>query len=140
MDDDKIVGGGARSAEGDATLRPKYSIVCGAYNAERYIDETIRSVLSQTETAGELIIVDDGSTDGTVERVRRYQDARIELIQQANAGPGAAHNTGIAASRGTRLVVLDSDDCLHPTALAKLGAALESGNVVASYGQCRIMT
>jgi glycosyltransferase involved in cell wall biosynthesis len=121
-------------------VQPKYSIVCAAYNVEQYIDETIGSVLSQTESAWELIIVDDGSTDRTVERVRRYRDSRIEVIQQVNAGPAAARNTGIAASRGARLLILDADDCLHPSALVKLGTPLEAGDAVASYGQCRIIT
>jgi glycosyltransferase involved in cell wall biosynthesis len=120
--------------------RPKYSIVCAAYNVEQYVDETIASVLAQTETDWELIIVDDGSSDGTVDRIRRYNDSRIELIEQSNGGPAAARNTGIAASRGARLLVLDSDDCLHPAALTRLGAALDASKAVASYGQCRIIT
>jgi glycosyltransferase involved in cell wall biosynthesis len=119
---------------------PKYSIVCAAYNVEPYIDETVESVLGQIEKDWELIIVDDGSTDGTVERVQRYSDSRIRLIRQANGGPSAARNTGIAASRGARIVVLDSDDCLHPSALQLLGGSLDRGKAVASYGQCRIVT
>jgi glycosyltransferase involved in cell wall biosynthesis len=121
-------------------MNPKYSIVCAAYNVEQYIDATVASVLAQTETDWELIIVDDGSTDRTVEHIRHYDDGRITLIEQANGGPAAARNTGIAHSHGERLVVLDSDDCLHPTALARLGAALDKSNVVASYGQCRIIS
>jgi glycosyltransferase involved in cell wall biosynthesis len=121
-------------------MNPKYSIVCAAYNVEPYIDATIESVLAQSEADWELIIVDDGSTDRTVDRIRRYDDARIKLLQQANGGPSVARNTGIAASRGARLVVLDSDDCLHPTALSRLGAALDTGEAVASYGQCRIVS
>ncbi|MGE0161890.1 MAG: glycosyltransferase family 2 protein [Dongiaceae bacterium] len=121
-------------------MDPKYSIVCAAYNVEEYIDETIASVLAQTEIDWELVIVDDGSTDETVNCIRRCTDARIHLIRQANGGPSAARNTGIAASRGKRLMVLDSDDCLHPTALARLGAALDGSDAIASYGQCRIVT
>lgn len=121
-------------------MNPKYSIVCAAYNVEPYIDATIESVLAQSEADWELIIVDDGSTDRTVDRIERYSDDRIRLIRQANGGPSAARNTGIAASRGRRMMVLDSDDCLHPTALARLDATLEESDVVASYGQCRIVT
>ncbi len=118
---------------------PRYSVVCAAYNVESYIDETISSVLGQTESDWELIIVDDGSTDETASRVRQHDDRRITLVQQANAGPSAARNAAIAASRGARLIVLDSDDRLHPSALARLGAALDGGKAVASYGQCRII-
>jgi len=122
------------------TMIPKYSIVCPAYNVETYIDATIQSILAQTEPGWELIIVDDGSTDGTVDRVRSYPDRRIQLIRQANSGPSAARNAGIAASRGERLLFLDSDDLLHPTAIARLGAALDVHDVIASYGQCRYIT
>jgi glycosyltransferase involved in cell wall biosynthesis len=121
-------------------MAPKYSIVCAAYNVEQYIDETIASVVAQSERDWELVIVDDGSTDGTVERIQRCSDTRIRLIRQANGGPSAARNTGIAASCGARIVVLDSDDCLHPSALMLLGAALDAGTAIASYGQCRIVT
>ena len=121
-------------------MNPKYSIVCPAYNVERYIDATIQSALAQTERDWELVIVDDGSTDGTIDRIRRYPDPRIRLIQQANGGPSAARNTGVAASRGQRLIFLDSDDLLHPTAITRLGAALDANNAIASYGQCRYIT
>jgi len=121
-------------------MSPRYSIVCAAYNVEKYVDATIASVIAQTESDWELIVVDDGSTDGTVDCIRGYRDDRITLIRQANGGSAAARNTGIAASRGARLMLLDSDDCLHPTALARLGAALDAGGTVASYGQCRIIT
>ena len=121
-------------------MDPKYSIVCPAYNVERYIDATIQSVLAQTEQSWELVIVDDGSTDGTIDCIRRYSDSRIHLIQQANGGPSAARNAGLAASRGRRLIFLDSDDLLHPTAIARLGAALDANDAIASYGQCRYIT
>lgn len=121
-------------------MAPKYSIVCAAYNVEKYIDATIASVIAQTEPDWELIVVDDGSTDATASRIRRYADDRILLIQQANGGVAAARNTALAAARGARFVILDADDLLHPAALVTLGAALDSGGAVASYGQCRIIT
>ncbi len=120
-------------------MPPRYSIVCAAYNVERYIDATIASVVAQSESDWEMVIVDDGSTDATADRIRGHADRRIRLIRQANGGPSAARNAGIAASRGARLLMLDADDLLHPAALASLGAALDAGGAIASYGQCRVI-
>src|SRR5262245_54244027 len=107
-------------------MSPRYLGICAAHNVRKYIESTIPRVIAQSESDWELIIVDDGSTDGTVDCIRGYRDDRITLIRQANSGAAAARNTGIAASRGARLIWLDSDDCLHPTALTRLGAALNA--------------
>ncbi len=89
---------------------PIVSIVMCAFNAARYIRETIDSVLAQTFTDFELIIVNDGSSDQTVEIVHSYSDARIVLLEQQNAGPAAARNTALKQASGNYLAILDSDD------------------------------
>ena len=85
-----------------------------AYNAEKYISAAVRSVLDQTFTEFELIIVNDGSTDGTENMVRSFSDERIILINQNNAGISAALNTGLQKARGKYIARFDADDiCYH---------------------------
>jgi teichuronic acid biosynthesis glycosyltransferase TuaG len=93
-------------------VSPRVSIITPAYNAARFLADTIDSVRAQTVQDWELIVVDDGSTDATVAIVQRYAEAdpRIRLLRQANAGPSAARNNGMSAARGTFFAFLDSDD------------------------------
>jgi len=97
---------------------PIVSVIVPAYNAEKYIPETIQSVLGQTYEAWELIIVDDGSTDKTAETVAAFDDRRIRLVEQENRGVGAARNAGIALAQGDYITFLDADDVLPPESLA----------------------
>ena len=94
---------------------PGCSVIIPAYNAEQYINEAIESVLNQTHRALEIIVVDDGSTDGTSERVRQYGD-RVKLLRNERSGgsPGAARNIGIENSEGEYLCFLDADDVMLP--------------------------
>jgi glycosyltransferase involved in cell wall biosynthesis len=102
-----------------------YSVVINAYNEEEWIADAIHSVLLQTVPHLELIVVDDGSRDGTVEQVRRFaDDPRVRLIEQPNAGPSAARNTGIAAATAEWVSFLDSDDLWMPSYLERVGGAL----------------
>ena len=78
----------------------KVSVIMPAYNSEVYIRESIDSVLAQSFTDFELIVVDDGSTDTTAAIVESYADNRIRLIRQPNQGVSVARNTGIEAARG----------------------------------------
>ncbi len=96
-----------------------------AYNVEAFIGEAIESVLRQSVSDWELIVVDDGSTDATAGIVRRFTDPRIQFIRQENAGVSAARNRGIAAARGAYFAFLDADDRLRPTALERLSARFE---------------
>lgn len=89
---------------------PLVSIIVPLYNKERYIAQTLESVLQQSDTDWECIVVDDGSTDRGPERVAAYEDERIRLIRQANAGPAAARNHGAREARGEWLLFLDADD------------------------------
>lgn len=93
-------------------MRSLVSVIIPAYNGERYIAQSIRSVLDQTVSDLELIIVDDGSTDRTAEIVAELQktDDRIRCFRQDNSGQAAARNAGISRSRGELIAFLDQDD------------------------------
>ena len=88
----------------------QFSIVIPLYNKEKYIDRAIQSIINQTITSWELIIVDDGSTDTSIKHVSKYTDQRIHLYKQKNQGPAVARNTGITHSKGQLVAFLDADD------------------------------
>jgi len=91
---------------------PMVSVIMPAYNAEKYIGESIESVIGQTYTNWELIIVDDGSTDKTSEIIKQYQvnNNRVFYIYQENARQGYAKNNGIKHSKGSYIAFIDADD------------------------------
>jgi glycosyltransferase involved in cell wall biosynthesis len=88
------------------------SIIMPVYNCRQYIGQAIKSVLAQSYPKFELVIVDDGSTDDSVDIIRSFTDRRIEYIRQENGGASSARNAGIQRSRGQFLVMLDSDDVI----------------------------
>jgi glycosyltransferase involved in cell wall biosynthesis len=99
------------------------SVVIPAYNAGKYIERAVASATSQELAGLEVIVVDDHSTDDTVDRVRRMaaMDSRVSVITlPVNGGPSAARNAGVAAARGTWIALLDSDDDFLPGRLATL--------------------
>jgi glycosyltransferase involved in cell wall biosynthesis len=116
------------------------SVVVPAYNAAAFIAKSLASVVGQQgpfET--EVIVVDDGSTDDTRELVRSFGDVR--LIAQANAGPSAARNRGIAAARGDYVAFLDSDDIWPEGKLAaQVEVAQRHPEAGLIFGDCRIFT
>jgi glycosyltransferase involved in cell wall biosynthesis len=97
---------------------PLVSVIIPTYNRAAFVAKAVDSVLSQTFTDYELIVVDDGSTDGTKDNLNKYGD-RIIYIYQDNSGVSAARNAGITVSRGEWLAFLDSDDEWKPDYLAK---------------------
>ena len=101
--------------------KPAVSIIMPVYNSENYLTETIGSVLRQTMEDFELILVDDGSTDGVCpelcDRLAQEHPELICVIHQENRGLGGARNTGLEAARGEYLLFVDSDDALETDAL-----------------------
>lgn len=113
------------------TDSPRVSIIIPALNAQAYIEKSVTSALSQTCPDIEVIVVDDGSSDGTVEMVEQFAkgDARVRLFRHGSPrGPSAARNTGIAAARGEWISPLDADDAFAPNRIDYLlRAAHETG-------------
>ena len=119
---------------------PICSIVIPAFNAEAYISEAIQSVLAQSVSNWELIVIDDGSRDGTIQTISEFKDLRIRVVQQENAGAGAARNRGIEESCGRIICFLDADDRLCPDALKRLVVALEANpHACLAYGEPIVM-
>ena len=116
----------------------KISVVTPAYNVASYIGAAIASVLAQSHRDWAMIIVDDGSTDGTAETAAGFSDPRVRLIRQPNSGVSAARNRGIAEAEGDAVLFLDADDWLAPDGLARLVAALPGA--VAAYGPYRFVS
>ncbi|MDA8388816.1 MAG: glycosyltransferase family 2 protein [Nitrospiraceae bacterium] len=92
---------------------PLISVIMPLYNKRPYVARSIGSIMEQTYRAWELIIVDDGSTDGSSDAVPRG-DRRIKLLRQANMGPAAARNKAFRAAAGQYLAFIDADDCYYP--------------------------
>ena len=103
----------------------KVSVIIPLYNKALYIQRSLDSVLAQTYWDFELIVVDDGSTDGGADAARNCHDPRFTLIRQENAGPGAARNRGLREARGQYVVFLDADDEWLPEFLQESIAGLE---------------
>ena len=108
------------------------------YNAANYLKPALDSVLSQTLSEIEVICIDDGSTDSSLEIIKNYQesDERVRIVTETNAGPALARNNGIKRARGKYISFLDADDFLEPTFLEALYVASEEGNLdiaIANY-------
>lgn len=107
-----------------------FSIVIPLYNKAAEIGRTIDSVLAQSFTDFELIVVDDGSTDSSAEIVRRCVDSRVRLVSKANGGVCSARNCGIAESSADYVAFLDADDCWDPDYLS------EQVKMIADFPMC----
>nr|WP_298927028.1 glycosyltransferase family 2 protein [uncultured Erythrobacter sp.] len=93
--------------------KPRMSVVMPIYNVEAFVGEAVQSVLNQSFKDFELICVDDGGQDSSMDIVRSFSDPRIRIICQKNRGLAGARNTGIAHARGEYVALLDSDDVWH---------------------------
>jgi len=118
-------------------VRDDVSIVIPAYNAEHFIAQTLESALQQEQPAREIIVVDDGSTDATAQLAGQFAGRGVRLVRQANAGPGAARNAGIAAATSTRILFLDADDLLFPWSVVNALRAASTGGAALVLGQPR---
>ena len=100
----------------------KVSVIMPVYNAENYLRTALDSVIDQTLREIEIICIDDGSTDKSLEIIKEYQknDSRIRIVTENNAGPGAARNKGIVRARGKYIAFLDADDFYELTLLSEL--------------------
>jgi succinoglycan biosynthesis protein ExoO len=101
-------------------VTPTVSVVIAAYNAEAFIGEAVASALAQTFDDLEVIVVDDGSTDGTANGVAEFADDRLRLVRSDNRGPSAARNIAIEAGDAPWIAVLDADDFWGPRRLEML--------------------
>lgn len=97
---------------------PHVSVIIPAYNAERFIQESVDSALAQTHRDVEVIVVDDSSTDHTPARLREYGD-RVHVLRKRNGGAAAARNAGANMARGEWLAFLDADDVWEPAKLER---------------------
>ncbi|WP_445149193.1 glycosyltransferase family 2 protein [Baekduia sp. Peel2402] len=119
-------------------LTPTVSALVAVYNGERFVAETIDSILAQTHAPLEVIVVDDGSTDSTAEVLARFGD-RIRVIRQENRGCPGAFNTAFAAAQGDYLAMCGADDLWTPEKLEwQLGTLAEHPDVDVSIGAARI--
>ncbi|KAB8317807.1 glycosyltransferase family 2 protein [Tolypothrix campylonemoides VB511288] len=108
----------------------KISVIIPVYKVEKYIAATVESVLAQTYKNFELLIIDDGSPDKSIEICQQFTDNRIRIIRQENRGVAAARNTGIRNAQGEYLAFLDADDLWTPEKLAKHIEHLENSPAV----------
>ena len=106
----------------------KISIVIPSFNQSQYLNSAISSVLDQTVKAHEIIVVDDGSQDNSLEIARSYEGLGVKVISQVNKGLPSARNTGIMNATGDYLLFLDSDDMLLENAIEKITEVVEKTN------------
>ena len=115
---------GTRMQANSQSLITRFSVIIPLYNKAQTIVRAMDSVLAQGEFVNELIVVDDGSTDGGADLARARVEQHVTLLNQANAGVSAARNRGIAHSSGTHLCFLDADDYWEPGFLQEMNELL----------------
>ena len=116
-------------------MEQKVSIIIPVYNVKDYIDQCIQSVVNQTYKDIEIILVDDGSTDGSSEICDQWvqKDLRIQCIHQQNAGVSVARNSGLKRCSGHYIMFVDGDDQIEPNMCDKLFKALIDADADVSY-------
>lgn len=115
--------------------KPFISVAVPLYNKERYVKRAIDSILAQSLTDFEVVVIDDGSTDDSANVVAGIDDKRVRLIRQENGGEGAARNRGICEAKGDLVAMLDADDAWHPNflqAIADLYASYPDAGIFAT--------
>jgi glycosyltransferase involved in cell wall biosynthesis len=114
------------------------SVVIPVYNRREEVVEAIQSVLGQTLPPDEVLVVDDGSTDGTADAAERF-GGPVRVVRRRNGGPSAARNTGILSARGDLVAFLDSDDMWKPRCLEVLVNLLKLGNLDLAFGDVEVV-
>ena len=115
----------------------RFSVIIPVYNVEKYLSECLESLLNQGFCDWEIVCVNDGSTDGSMAVLEAFaeQDARIKVINQANAGTAAARNTGMKVAKGDYIFFLDSDDWLEKNALQIIADNLNGEDALCFSGR-----
>ena len=100
-------------------MDPLISVIVPVYNVKDYLDECLESIVGQSYTHLEILVVDDGSTDGSGDLCDQWakRDQRIRVIHQPNGGLSAARNAALDVMSGEMVTMVDSDDVLHPSAI-----------------------
>ena len=121
---------------------PKFSVIIPMYNVEDYIEKCILSVLNQTFTDFEIIVVDDGATDKSAQRAEKLakeNPQKIKLIHQENKGLGGARNTGLSHATGDYIWFVDSDDFIKESALEEINAFIKkTGAQMVVFDYCTV--
>ncbi len=117
------------------------SVVIPVYNVEKYLDRCVESIINQTYSNLEIILVDDGSADNSSDMCEQWakKDSRVKVIHKENAGAGLARNTGIENATGKYIFFVDSDDYMDVTTVEKcISKALNSGADIVMFGRCDV--
>src|SRR5215469_7660834 len=117
-------------------MKPLVSILIPAYNSENWIGDTLRSAVAQTWEPKEIIVVNDGSTDGTAELARRFASKTVKVVSTENRGLSAAVNCAYRLSQGDYIQELDSDDILAPDKIERQLKALQEGDTKRTLLSC----
>jgi glycosyltransferase involved in cell wall biosynthesis len=111
-------------------IAEEISVIIPAFNARAFIGASIESILNQTVIPGEIIVINDGSTDGTSDFIKSLKVDRLKILEQSKQGVAAALNLGITNSRGNMLAFLDADDLWLPDKLEKQLQAIDEVDMV----------
>ena len=109
---------------------PKFSIIVPVYNVEEYIDDCLKSIKNQTFKDYEVIVVNDGTKDNSMDIVKKYD---VEIINQENGGLSAARNAGVKKAKGEYLIFLDSDDYIEKDLLKKINDSIKDNPDVVRF-------
>ena len=104
---------------------PFFSIIIPVYNKETFLENTIKSVLQQSFTDFELIIINDGSTDNSESKIKSFSDPRITYLKKENGGVSTARNLGIEMAAASYITFIDADDYWYPNFLEEMVSSIE---------------
>src|SRR3982751_5869561 len=112
-----------------SNAEPAFSVIVPAFNAARTVERCLRSILDQSFSDFELIVVDDASSDDTVAIISKFRDPRLKLLRtERNAGPGSSRNRALASAKGRHIIFVDADDWIEPGFFAEAHAVVGGPN------------